>query len=695
MQPLASPQGQRRGMAAIRLLIGYWLLLPAVVIELYARRYQYAGMPAFPFGLLAVLSLAVLLMPPSLRARLPLAPRARLELETALVCATALLLSLQYRLQIVHVVIALLLLCLVLVPASLVSIAGWQGRGFRIAVGLALAALHFLMALYYAILLIGRETWNQIVSKELLWTYLWQLPDLIASLPIPQWIPYTVAAALFFSFLAGYLAFARRICEGLAAITGRAAEFVAPKGRIYRARLAAMGVVVTATVVAAQWLYLSAAYGAAPDPLVTTLFVKQDQPGSTDMPLNTDPQVTARDREVAAHYAPSGPIAGRTLVLITVDALRADQMNVYGHPRANTPFLSRLHREGKLKRFENVFSVCTESVCGLLAIHASRHWHQLGTANFGLTSALKRLGYFNEFLLSGDHTNYYGLRTFYGNSVDSYRDGSMTEGYSNDDRHVLEWLRGIGSAKEGGAPRFLYLHLMSVHILGKRFPEYRRWYGTAAGAEGKANCCSPAQAYANFYHDGILQADAMIEAIFGLLQAKGLLDKAIVVITADHGEALSDYADHGYFGHGGPPIDGEVRVPLLIYDTDLFPYPAHSLVSITDIAPTLLDRIGAPVPEHWTGKSLARPDERRFALIEERNEYAVIGRFGGELYKYRYTAGTEASDRLYNLSRDRGERQSLSEAEHPAIFKSLRDELQAEVPATRSPASVAAGGVGG
>ena len=175
--------------------------------------------------------------------------------------------------------------------------------------------------------------------------------------------------------------------------------------------------------------------------------------------------------------------------------------------------------------------------------------------------------------------------------------------------------------------------------------------------------------YSNHYHDGVLQADGMIERVFEHLRTKGLLEDAIVIVTADHGELLGE---RGLFGHGETLLDPVVRVPLLIYDTEGYAYPRRELASAVDVAPTLLDRLGAPSPAHWVGESLARPGVRRFVFLQNREAYAVIGRFGAGLYKYHRKRQDE---KLFDLSRDAREEAPLTPAAHAAVFAELRAQL--------------------
>ncbi|MEO8717418.1 MAG: sulfatase-like hydrolase/transferase, partial [Burkholderiales bacterium] len=541
-------------MNALRGLFGLWACLAAAVIEFYARRYEYSGVALLPDGAVAILALAILFLPRRRFAWIALRRDVAQPLAVGIVCAAALLFAVRHQFQFVQVLIVSGLLAAALAGLWPLLLLPLPAGSLRFLTALVLATLNFALLLYYAVLIIGKEMWNQVVSRELLWTYARQLPELIAAMPVSPWLPWTASGGLYLALILIYWLAAPGIAREVRSTGARIRIFLAPAGPIHRRRMSAVILVLGSLALSAEWIFRAAAYGDTPDPLVTTFLVEQGRPGTPNMAFMSDPALAALDREVAATYVAPARFTGKTLVLITVDALRADQMNVYGHARHNTPFLSRMYSDGKLARFDNAFSACTESLCGLLAIHAGRYWHQLGTRNFGLADVLKRLGYRNEFLLSGDHSSFYGLRSSYGVNVDEYVDGSSSPGYMNDDSDVLGWLARLDPA--GATPRFIYIHLMSVHLIGKRLPQYRVWYKTAAGASGIENCCSTTVDYANKYHDGILQADAMIEKIFALLRSKRLLEDAVVAITADHGEMLGE---QGRLSHGGPPLDPAVR----------------------------------------------------------------------------------------------------------------------------------------
>ena len=341
-------------------------------------------------------------------------------------------------------------------------------------------------------------------------------------------------------------------------------------------------------------------------------------------------------------------------------------MSVYGFSRPTTPFLDSLHRQGRLTRVDHAFSACTESYCGLLAILTSKYWHQAAPGSFGLHDVLKRLGYRISFLVSGDHTHFYGLRHAYGPSVDNYRDGSMVAGYMNDDNNVLDWLAQLHP--KAGVPQFMYMHLVSVHPLGTRHPPYRKWEPSEVGLRNLRfeEFVPP---YINNYNNGVLQVDALIQRIFGLLRDKGLLNDAIIVVTSDHGELLGEY---GRVGHSGlAPMGPLARVPLLIYDTDNVHYPARPMASVVDIAPTLLHRIGAPIPHNWAGEALDTPPTREFVYLQGGGSRGAITQVGADLWKY-LQADSGQVERLFNITRDPLERHEVKPQSAPEALAKLR-----------------------
>lgn len=78
---------------------------------------------------------------------------------------------------------------------------------------------------------------------------------------------------------------------------------------------------------------------------------------------------------------------------------------------------------------------------------------------------------------------------------------------------------------------------MSAHIIGLRDPRFKKWLPDKEWDIPKLFYSQ--RAYQNNYHNGVLQADNTIRQIFEILDREGMLRRALIVITADHGEFLA------------------------------------------------------------------------------------------------------------------------------------------------------------
>jgi len=387
---------------------------------------------------------------------------------------------------------------------------------------------------------------------------------------------------------------------------------------------------------------------------------------------NAPPSILAGQAPLKPRYSypAKGPISPRPLVLITVDALRADAMQAYGNATTNTPFLSGLLASGRLQRLDNAHSICTYSFCGLLGTIASRYWEQLDRTPDNLADVLHEHGYESHFMLSGDHTRYFNLRQQYGENLDSYRDGStQSVAYMNDDRMVLGWLDGIKSAAVERS--FLFIHLMSVHRLGMHsLPAPARVADPAVRDERVIKGMKLGQ-YIQHYHDGVIQADDTIRRIFSWLDTHGWLDDALIIITADHAERLGE---RGGLGHGGRPYWPVTNIPLLVYDPRLPRYPPRPVYSQVDVAPTFLRGIDARLPDAWSGIPLQEATTRCAVRIGSFDSKGWVGVIEGQWL--RLVEGRDKPQFRY-LASESEEGKGVAMKVDPARFSELRDRLSA------------------
>lgn len=287
-----------------------------------------------------------------------------------------------------------------------------------------------------------------------------------------------------------------------------------------------------------------------------------------------------------------------SVVLISIDTLRADRLPAYGYKAGSTPALDRLAREGVL--FEDVLSPAPQT----LPAHASlltglappRHGVR---DNIGFTLKAGPRTLAERFKAGGFAT---------GAAVSAYvlrAPTGIARGFDSfDDRLEIErGLESLGSAQRDGSTAVESLGRWIEGQGGRRFFAFLHLY------EPHTPWTPPAQ-HARFAHpyDGdVAYADELVGRFLDRLRSKGVLDRAIVAVTSDHGEGLND---HGEEEHGMFLYREAVHVPLLLR----LPGAAHGgtrvkgTAALLDVAPTLLELAGLPA-EEMDGVSLQKAME--------------------------------------------------------------------------------------
>jgi choline-sulfatase len=305
-----------------------------------------------------------------------------------------------------------------------------------------------------------------------------------------------------------------------------------------------------------------------------------------------------------ARIAP-GTAAGSNVLLITIDTLRADRVGAYGNSSGLTPALDRLAESGL--RFETALT----PVPLTLPAHASiltglqpfSHGIRNNTAfrlgqTATLATMLKEAGY-----RTGAFVGAFVLNATFGlnRGFDVYDDRF---GYKGDpagfriaerraDRVIqpaTEWILqatsrtrspGTTGGSDRSRPWFAWVHLYDPHAPYQAPAEYGR---------GR----SPYDAEVAF-------TDAMIARGLDTLRAAGQLDRTIIVVVGDHGEALGD---HGEATHGLFTYDATLRVPMLVNAPGIRAGVVRTPVTSVDLVPTVLELLGLAVPSRLDGRSL-------------------------------------------------------------------------------------------
>jgi len=303
--------------------------------------------------------------------------------------------------------------------------------------------------------------------------------------------------------------------------------------------------------------------------------------------LNGDP--AAESLPVA-----SGAAAGHNVLLITVDTLRADHVGAYGYRRAQTARIDSLAQSGVL--FEQATTTAPITMPAHATIHTGllppnhgvRHngIYRLGEEHETLAETLHRAGY-----ATGAFVGAYVLDSRYGlgQGFDLYDDavnpGNLPAGASQYNERsaarvsdaALAWLET--QIDDESKPFFAWLHYFDPH-----FP-YAAPEPFATRLDG-------------FPYDAeIAYTDEQIGRIIDLLVRRRVIDRTLIVFTADHGEGLGE---HDELTHADLIYDSTMRVPLIVSSRTLFPRGirlSDGLVGSVDIAPTLLGLLGLESPE--------------------------------------------------------------------------------------------------
>jgi glucan phosphoethanolaminetransferase (alkaline phosphatase superfamily) len=485
------------------------------------------------------------------------------------------------------------------------SILGWVGRVAAALVDVSFAVLWLSLLALFTIALLS---WGQIPTIDLLSPYVYQLPTVLDTLGIRMF--------WFWALLAMCCMLLVGLVGWISTETGTTSSTLKQwiqENPLVRAPL--LCVIATVGIASVLPAYLTSPLGHNVSEPISLMLVPSARVDiqSNSMTANQLSELRSLESQAANSHPDSTKNTRRNVILITVDALRPDRMGIYGHQRPTTPFLSEFIKTSNSSMISRARSTCAESMCGIVSLLNGRSSHHSPWISFGLPDVLKRAGYTTIAALGGDHTNFYGLRERIG-TFDTYSDGvsAGADPRMNDDAYVVERLRAqvpVCDAK----PLFLFVHLMSAHVLGKKHSTFAKWLPVKSPARllvGEIDSQSKTEMQ-NFYDNGVLQADHYISQIHTLLSEKKCLKNSLVIVTADHGEFLGE---HGRVQHAATVLDPVLRIPWLMHGFDISPPNLDLPVLQEDLAPTVLTQLGIPIPATWRGQALQRPIVRPYSF---------------------------------------------------------------------------------
>ncbi|MCA9537799.1 MAG: sulfatase-like hydrolase/transferase, partial [Myxococcales bacterium] len=180
------------------------------------------------------------------------------------------------------------------------------------------------------------------------------------------------------------------------------------------------------------------------------------------------------------------------------------------------------------------------------------------------------------------------------------------------------------------------------------------------------------------YEAIVRSVDTEVGRLIDGLKERGLWERTLFVVTADHGD---EFGDHGNRFHGRTLYEEMVHVPLIVHVPGLAPRTLDTPIGHFEVGPTLLDLLGVPTPRSWLGRS--RAEEARtgqpaavepvfFEVFPDSNyeSHQVGVRLGALKLIHRLDTN---SFELYDLGTDPGERDNVYDV-HPDA-PALRERL--------------------
>ena len=363
----------------------------------------------------------------------------------------------------------------------------------------------------------------------------------------------------------------------------------------------------------------------------------------------------------------AGAARGFNVIVVTFDTVRTDAIGCYGDPRARTPNVDALAKQGA--RFTRAISPAPVTLPSHSTLFTGLDPLAHGVHNNGtfvlapehrtLAEELSAHGYrtgavIGAFVLDSR----YGLAQGFESYEDDLQKDALpaASGHFSERSatrvtdHALEWL--------GAQPRepfFLWTHYFDPHAPHNAPVEYLQ------GERLPADAPADEQATRREYLAEVTYADYELGRLIAGLPTD-VRERTLIVFTADHGESLGE---HGEYSHSRLLYEVTLRVPLVVSNPKVFPTAqvvSDRVVGLVDVAPTLLSMLGIAPTHPLDGEPLLRNDPNPEREIYSETFVTLYNHGWSPLF-----ATTRVGDKFvlapapeyYNLRSDGGEKKNL------------------------------------
>ncbi len=398
-----------------------------------------------------------------------------------------------------------------------------------------------------------------------------------------------------------------------------------------------------------------------------------------------------------SNYEPKEDI--KLIIFLVIDCLRKDHLSLYGYKRNTTPFLKRIGNNAAV--FTNTISSSNWTYPSVLSIMSGLYPHHHGgffkekIRNF--SKDMLPMKPHSRVLQIQDILALLGFDTFFLSSVAT--SGFSIEGtfshYKIIKKDAVFFIDEMKKFIKGSnRKKIFYIQLGDLHHPINPPLNFRNRFGKVKNLpniEGWDYLNNPEDSDEKFnefrenkiklYDATIYFLDATIKKFFNFLEKVHLLEKSLIVITADHGEEFWEHKDiekkyffdpRGFYGcgHGHNFFQEVISVPLILFGPGVPKERFRYRVSLVDIVPTCLDFLGIKRFSKLDGLSLFDSQNNRFILSEE-NAY---GYARSAIFYKQFKMIYSPNDNIkwfFDLSKDPYERNSLIETGSSEFDKML------------------------
>jgi len=437
--------------------------------------------------------------------------------------------------------------------------------------------------------------------------------------------------------------------------------------------------------------------------------------------LSVQARQTLVERQALAQL-PRASANAPNVLLITLDAVRAPSLSLYGYYRPTTPQLEQFAKTGVA--FERALSAAPWTLPSHASMFTGRWPHEL-SADYAipldgtypiLADFLRARGYVTAGFVA--NYGYCGYETGLNRGFMYYEDyprslgeivssSTLTRAIANNfrlrrllrnDQHidrksaaqindaVLGWLSRVSQK-----PFFVFINYFDAHgpylppepfdkkfgsgrRLGKYSPLHHWLYDQAVAHSNMSE--QNIQEEIDAYDGAIAYLDDNLGLLFDELRRRKLTNNTLIIITSDHGE---EFGEHGLFDHGYSLYRPSVHVPLLISFPGHIPNDRriHTPISLRDLPATIVDLLDVEGDSRFPGRSLSRywqatshqDNGGEEALLSEVNHasgnpaWFPISKGDMKslvLESTRYIKNGDAVEELYDFDKDPWEKQNLA-----------------------------------